>query len=208
MTESTHSDTNGGNSDGRRLRSVASRARISQAFISLVQDGRVTPTAHEVALRAEVGLRSVFRHFTDMDALFHEMAVHSEQLLARSLPPAQGRARSERELSDIIAERAEAFEKITPFQAAAATHQHASSVLREHRATFNKLQRSTLMRALPDQLGSDKELLEALDMALSFDTWQRLRKEQRLGKDRAMRVVMMTCEALLGGGAKARRPKS
>ncbi|MBW8755785.1 MAG: TetR family transcriptional regulator, partial [Sphingomonadales bacterium] len=73
--------------DGRRLRTENSRRKISEGFIALVAEGVVTPTAEEVALRAGVGVRSVFRHFKDMETLYLELVAHSEQLTARLSTP-------------------------------------------------------------------------------------------------------------------------
>lgn len=50
-----------------------SRANIVAAILALVGNGKVNPSAARVAERAEVELRSVFRHFDDMDALYREM---------------------------------------------------------------------------------------------------------------------------------------
>ena len=55
--------------DGRRLRSQVSRAKIVEALMTLVEAGQVDPSAEEVAATAGVGLRSVFRHFKDMESL-------------------------------------------------------------------------------------------------------------------------------------------
>src|SRR5213076_1131404 len=78
--------------DGRRKRGEDNRNRISQAFLSLVAEGVVAPTAEDVAHRAGVGLRSVFRHFTDMEALYREMAAHSQRLVREMTdqPPRRG----------------------------------------------------------------------------------------------------------------------
>lgn len=46
--------------DGRKLRSEDSKRRIVSAMLELVREGRMAPTAEEVANRAEVGLRTVF----------------------------------------------------------------------------------------------------------------------------------------------------
>ena len=78
--------------DGRRLRSAASRRRIVEAMRDLVREGAVSPRAEEVAARADVGLRSVFRHFDDMESLYREI---SELILAEVrplllLPPPSG----------------------------------------------------------------------------------------------------------------------
>ena len=59
--------------DGRLTRSRVSRANIVAAILALVGNGKVNPSAARVAERAEVELRSVFRHFDDMDALYREM---------------------------------------------------------------------------------------------------------------------------------------
>ena len=56
--------------DGRRLRSVRSRGAIVNGLFELIGEGNLTPTTHQVAERANVGIRSVFRHFEDMEALY------------------------------------------------------------------------------------------------------------------------------------------
>ena len=64
--------------DGRRLRAVRSRDQIVEAMLALVGEGEMNPSAAQVAARAQVGLRSVFRHFEDMDALYREMSARIE----------------------------------------------------------------------------------------------------------------------------------
>ncbi|MDG0968416.1 MAG: TetR/AcrR family transcriptional regulator [Porticoccaceae bacterium] len=56
--------------DGRLLRSERSRRLIIDAMIELIGEGFLIPTAQQTALRADVGIRSVFRHFDDMDDIF------------------------------------------------------------------------------------------------------------------------------------------
>jgi len=60
--------------DGRRRRSADSRARIVAAMLELTRESALVPGAEQVALRAGVGLRTVFRHFQDMDSLYSEIA--------------------------------------------------------------------------------------------------------------------------------------
>src|SRR5690349_9919551 len=60
--------------DGRRVRRDNNRRRIVAAMLDLVRAGAISPVAEEVADRAGVGLRTVFRHFDDMDSLYREMA--------------------------------------------------------------------------------------------------------------------------------------
>lgn len=60
--------------DGRRKRGDQSRRQIVDAMIELVRSGEMSPSAAQVAERAGVGLRTVFRHFDEMEILYREMA--------------------------------------------------------------------------------------------------------------------------------------
>src|SRR5262245_8040613 len=72
-----------GSADGRVRRSEKSRAAIVTARFDLVGEGVVRPTAQQVAERAGVGIRSVFRHFDDMESLYAAM---NARLRAEVLP--------------------------------------------------------------------------------------------------------------------------
>ena len=65
--------------DGRSRRSERSRTAIVQAMLELIGKGALSPTAQQVAERADVGVRTVFRHFSDMETLFATM---NDQLTA------------------------------------------------------------------------------------------------------------------------------
>ncbi len=66
--------------DGRVQRSVRSRERILEALVELVQEGELQPTGEQVATRAGVGLRTVFRHFEDMESLYAEIQARLQRL--------------------------------------------------------------------------------------------------------------------------------
>ena len=61
--------------DGRRRRGQDNRGRIVAAMMEIVHSGDIAPSAEQVAARADVGLRTVFRHFQDMDSLYRAIAV-------------------------------------------------------------------------------------------------------------------------------------
>ena len=60
--------------DGRRQRSSRSRERIVHAMIELIRAGEMSPAAARVAEKANVGLRTVFRHFEEMETLTREIS--------------------------------------------------------------------------------------------------------------------------------------
>ena len=72
--------------DGRLQRSERSRQAIVQALLGLVGEGVLEPTAEQVAARADVGIRTVFRHFSDMESLFAEMSALAVETAQGSSP--------------------------------------------------------------------------------------------------------------------------
>ena len=195
------SEENSSEPDGRRRRSLDSRARIVAAMLELVHGGEVAPVAELVAARAGVGLRTVFRHFKDMDSVYREMATVIEAELAEVLArPLSGKTWRER-LSDVIARRALAFDKIAPFKRAANAHRHRSPFLEAHHARLTEASRSALRGMLPVAVARDAALLESLDLLLSYETWSRLRREQGLSPRRAREVLEFAVDRLIGPGA-------
>lgn len=183
--------------DGRRLRSAASRLRIVEAMRDLIREGNVSPRAEEVATRANVGLRTVFRHFDDMENLYREIGAlalaEAEPLFDLSVPTGT----AEERFQQMLERRSRLFERIMPFRIAADANAHRSSYLVEDRNRMNEGLRDLLRNALPASLRKDRTLVDALDALLSFDMWRRLRIDQRLSIPQAKRTVEAIGLALL-----------
>ena len=182
--------------DGRRRRSQQSRDRIVEAMLALVEEGAISPGAEDVAQRAAVGLRSVFRHFKDMDSLYAEMAVRLSRVYEAALQPFQAEG-WRGQLSEAIERRVDIFERLLPFKRAADAHRHESPVLAANHAASLALLRARLKPLLPEHLKDDPVALETLDMLLSVDTWVRLRVEQKLGPDMARQVIEQAVDRLV-----------
>jgi AcrR family transcriptional regulator len=184
--------------DGRRLRSAASRRRIVEAMRDLIREGTLSPRAEEVAARANVGLRSVFRHFDDMESLYREIGdlIVADVTPMLELPPPSGTA--DEILAEMIARRTKLFERIMPFRVAADIHSHRSPYLMQERRIMNESLREIMRSALPAAIRKDRVAVDALDAVLSFDFWRRLRSEQRLSIAQARRVVEATAAPLIG----------
>ena len=167
-------------------------------MLDLVHAGEPAPGAEQVAAHAGVGLRTVFRHFSDMDSLYREMSAAIEGEIAEVVSkPLKGDTWRER-LSDMIARRSAAFEKMAPFQRAAAVHRHRSRYLDDAHGRFTATCRAYLVAILPKEVTTRPTLLESLDLMLSFETWSRLRREQNLTARRARAVVEETVLKLIG----------
>lgn len=185
--------------DGRRLRSETSRLRIVEAMIALVSESPTMPPAEAVATRAGVGLRTVFRLFEDMDGLYRGMqAVMTERLGGLLEAPIE--ASDWRQAVNILIDRrSEAFEIILPLQIAADGPRMRSVALRDGRARLVQGQRDALLAVLPAEVRADAELVDALELALSFEAWRRLRTDQKADIAAARAVMRRLARVLLDG---------
>jgi AcrR family transcriptional regulator len=175
--------------DGRRRRSQDSRARIVQAMLDLVREGEISPSAELVATRADVGLRTVFRHFKDLESLYLEMsAVIEGELMSLVHTPFKGATWRERVL-ELVERRGWAYERIGPFKRASEVLRHSSPTLVADNTKMVEVSREILRRQLPVEIAKDRVLFEGIDMLLSFDVWNRLRRDQALSPKRATEVL-------------------
>jgi AcrR family transcriptional regulator len=186
--------------DGRRARTAASRGKIVAAFIELVREGALAPTAEQVASRAEVGLRTVFRHFDDMETLYREIATELRAMLTPLFDQPFAADDWQGRLEEIVERRAAVFEAILPFQLALQLHLHNSPFLADNQAQFVQLQGAMLLQALPTALAQQPLLFDALNLLLSFSAWRRLRREQQLGVEAAKQVMRFSALTLAGAG--------
>ncbi|TAJ72386.1 MAG: TetR/AcrR family transcriptional regulator [Phenylobacterium sp.] len=183
--------------DGRRRRGMDNRARIVAAMIEMVRADEIAPSAERVAARADVGLRTVFRHFQDMDSLYREMSVVIEaEIRAIIDQPLQAQAGPARVI-ELIGRRARAFETIAPFRRAAEAFRHRSKFLGSDYARLVTQLRAILERELPPPVAGDPMKLEALDLLLSFEAWARLRREQHLTVEQAKAVLESATRAII-----------
>ncbi len=166
-------------------------------MLELVADGEVNPSAAQVAVAAGVGLRSVFRHFADMDALYHEM---TEIVEARIMPvivqPHQATEWRER-LRELAARRSRVFEAIMPYRISANLKRFQSKYLMQDYRRMLRLERASLEAALPPAVLADTVRTHALNVALSFQCWRLLRHDQQMSVADSRAVVDRLLEDIM-----------
>jgi AcrR family transcriptional regulator len=184
--------------DGRLLRSERSRELIADALYELLREGDVEPSAQKVADRAGVGIRTVFRLFSDMDALYATVNARLEFEVAPMLrddPPEGtlllGRAES------LVAERAALFERVGVYMRFTNRNRDRSAYLASNYRKLAGRLRERLLGWLPELRDAQPALVEALDQATSFEAWDRLRGDQRLSRPRAQAAMTYATQALV-----------
>ena len=184
--------------DGRLQRSKRSRQLIADALFDLLGEGNLAPSAQQVADRAGVGLRTVFRLYADVDELYATINARLQAEVAPLLlnePPIDA-ALSERALS-LVDTRALVFERYRNYLCATQRNRGRSAFLAAQYRALVRTLRSRLLLWLPELCEAPHDLVEAVDLATSFDAWERLRGDQRLSQRRARSVLRRTVLALL-----------
>ena len=99
-------------------------------------------------------------------------------------------------LETLIERRGVVFEKMLPYKSAADARRHGSDFLQQEHIRLVKQLRYTLVAVLPPSTARETPLLEALDLALSFESWRRLRVDQQLSIAQAHRTMSLIAQAL------------
>jgi AcrR family transcriptional regulator len=188
--------------DGRTLRSLRTREAIVDATIALLEDGDLRPTAPRVAERASVSVRSVFQHFDDLESLHASVAERLVDRVAILLLPVDPDAPLDVRLQRFVRQRCQLLEAVSPIRRAAEVHAPFSADIRAFVRAGGAFLRAELEHTFGPELDAhppaERALrLDALDLALSWSTWEGLRSG--LGRDHAAAeaVLLRLGEAVL-----------
>jgi AcrR family transcriptional regulator len=175
--------------DGRHQRASKSRNQIIQAALDLVREGNATPNAAEVADRAQLGLRSVFRHFKDMESLFYGMLEEVQELIMPiATRPVTGDTFAER-LDCLIEIRYAVFERVNPYQDSVDFYLKTSPLFQQRRTMEAQFLRLQLVSLLSEFENVDPATIEAIDLILCFVAWRRMKNIQGLSTPQIKNIV-------------------
>ncbi|MFT5573569.1 MAG: hypothetical protein ACI9FR_002504 [Cryomorphaceae bacterium] len=182
--------------DGRVQRSKRSRQKIMEAIFSLNVDGVYVPIAQEVADKAGLGIRTVFRHFSDMERLF----VEGDRMLYAQFqdqPNVQPAGSLEERIEQFAAIRCDNFERFAPYIRATQAQLWRYNKLRQNYRALTKIHRTRLFSFIPELEEMSKLSQDAADVAMSFESWNRLRFTQRKSKKETRTIMVFSLSVLL-----------
>lgn len=183
--------------DGRRLRSNRSRQLIIESMLELIKQGNLVPTARQVADHANVGIRSVFRHFEDMESIFETASelCHTEY---RGLFIGGDRSGSLQERILHATEcHANAYETMSNMILSGSARQWNSEVLQKSYIAYQHQLRRDLDEWLPELESLTESKRQAVDGIASFEMWHRLRNIQSLDKTDSIKIIVEMLKALI-----------
>lgn len=167
--------------DGRRQRSARSREALIKASLELIDQGLLVPTAKQIADKAGVGLRSFFRHFDDMEALFAAADAHARDNFMSLFLLGEGHGHIAQRIEGFLDSQAEAYERLNNIILSTQAQLWRSPTLRQSYARDQAKLRDLIVSWFPELAGQAPALIEGLDALASFDMWHRLRHHQKLG---------------------------
>jgi TetR/AcrR family transcriptional regulator, regulator of autoinduction and epiphytic fitness len=192
--------------DGRVARGIRARETIAEALIALLEDGVPKPTAKQVAQRAGVSLRLVFHHFEDMESLLRTtIAIQAERHWHRLEVSPDGDL--ETRIREVVRRRADLFEAIAPVRRAASQAMYGSPTVAHYLEAAHRVLRGQLRRTFSEELARNgasadsadpHDILDALEVVTSFETWDNLTRALGRSYEAAVRVMERLAAASLG----------
>jgi AcrR family transcriptional regulator len=187
--------------DGRAERSERTRRAVADALLELLNEGQLRPSAAEIAERADVGMRTVFHHYQDMEALFRIVADTQLERMAqtaRVIPPGPLAGR----IDAFVDERARLHEMIAPVRRAALLAEPFSDEIAARLAWVRDRAHREVARVFAPELRQmaqqpRRETAEGITLAASWAAWEALRSHQRLSVSQAKRVVRRMITSLI-----------
>ena len=192
--------------DGRRLRRAINREAVVDALLDLYQEGNLRPGTDEIAERAGISPRSLFRYFEDTDDLAGEAVTRQ---LARALPLVQLDVGPDAPFGErvqaLVAQRIRLFDTVGQVAHASRLRAPFQPRVAETLADSRRFLRSQLRSLFAGELeamGDERAewALASSDVLLSFESYHLLTGDQGFDADGAGAVVAGALTALLSPG--------
>lgn len=183
--------------DGRIQRSQRSREKILRAYWELMLGGDMEPSAAAIAEHAGVGLRSVFRHFDDLDTLLLElMSLCYDEVTPQFLKPLKS-INWKDQILELVERNVEIWERIKVPHTAGELGRFKSQILMDDYKRSRNLEISGIRAILPKDINNYDNVLFALDSTLSFSTMRRLREDRKLSIPKVKNVISLLVKSIL-----------
>jgi AcrR family transcriptional regulator len=176
------------------------------ALLDLVQEGEMRPTAVEIARRASISRRALFKHFPQTELLRAaavESAMEQQTSEFGRLRAAFGGSFSQR-LAAFVSYRAKLLERVTLLRRAALIFEPFSPRISQGVERAIRESRQEVALVFSQELAKfesarRRETLAALSATLSWPYWNALRQQQHLSRAAARQTIAAIVEFLVQG---------
>lgn len=185
--------------DGRRQRSERSREAIIDAALALLEEGILVPTAQQISARAGVGIRSFFRHFSDMETLFATMDEQSREETEALFIGGDRDGTLDERILHAVERHADGYEDQKNVIKSTAAQSWRYEILRKNYARYQRGLRKNFDNWLPELTLLSTPQREAVDAIASAEMWLRLREHQGLSKKSSIEIIVTLLSSMIKG---------
>lgn len=176
--------------DGRNLRAESTRRKIIIGARALVEEQGRLPKVADVARRSDVSVRSVFQHYQDVETLFIAVVDAIADDLEGQRRDLDGSATLEERVQELSEQQGWLYERLTPAVLAGRQLNPPPAPLIErteyHRAVLRQRLETIFHTELASLTSAEQaEILEELQIVVSWDCWIGLRQRQGMEVERA-----------------------
>lgn len=175
--------------DGRIQRSERSRQLIIDAMVDLINAGQMIPTAQQVADKAGVAIRTVFRHFSEMEKLYAEIDETMRPWYAELFSQGDRSGTLEERVTRAVESHAAAYTELAAVMRAVQLLMWRSPQVKQNYLEGAQRIRKDMDVWLPELASVAPETREAVDAITSFDFWERLTVHQKMSKKASIQLI-------------------
>jgi TetR/AcrR family transcriptional regulator, regulator of autoinduction and epiphytic fitness len=188
--------------DGRTVRAERTRRALVEALLALLNEGRLRPTAAEIAERAGVSERSVFQHFPDREVLLEAVAREQYERVMPTIRPVDASLSLAARIDEFVAQRATLYERAAGVRRAALLMEPESDVVAGWLTTVRRAGAAEAERVFRREIeatpADEREPLRAaLVAACAWGTFEALRFHQGLSVSRTRGALRTMVARLL-----------
>jgi AcrR family transcriptional regulator len=183
--------------DGRLKRSERSRKEIIDAMIVLMNSGMYAPTAQKIADEAGVSIRTLFRHFPEMDMLYREVDEAIKPSYRRHFEKQLMTGPLEKRIVSAVNSRILTYIETAHVEKATHSLLWRSKFMQENYRRVQTNLRKNLVKALPELKKLSQESLDVVEAVTSFEFFERLHMHQNLSEKACKKLIInLVCEQL------------
>lgn len=189
--------------DGRRARRDRNRDAVVDALLQCYDEGQLKPSVADIAERSGVSHRSVFRYFDDMEELTR-VAINRghERYDPLYLIHEIGKGPFELRIERIVEQRISLYETMAGPARVARLTAPFRAVVQSDLIRIRLLLRSQLAKQFETELSAQEPsvrsvTLASLDVLCSFESYELLRHDQNLTRERITETLSSSIRRLL-----------
>jgi AcrR family transcriptional regulator len=189
--------------DGRTARRDRNRDAVLDAVIEMFHEGRLRPSAADVAERSGVSLRSVFRYFDDTDALVQvAMARHLERIAPLYEMPDLGIGPFDERAKRFVITRLDLYDAAAPTARVAIARITENDTFAERLRAVRRLLRAQAEAMFAPELDameppSRDAALHTIDTLFQFEAFEHMTVHRGLDREQVADTLQRALSSLL-----------